>query len=70
MEVMPAEPFPCGNQPAFGAAIHGDKAKNPAEWPGRGPETRSYSGRGDAAEGPLMPIRSRVLSSVRACIFI
>ena len=24
--------------------------KNPAEWPGRGPETRSHSGRGDAAE--------------------
>src|SRR5262245_49357269 len=26
------------------------KSKNPAEWPGRGPETRSHSGRGDAAE--------------------
>src|SRR5215472_11986065 len=25
--------------------------QNPAEWPGRGPETRSHSGRGDAAEG-------------------
>src|SRR5262249_39627914 len=46
------------------------QSKTPAEWPGRGPETRSHSGRGDAAEGPVMRIRSRVLGSVRACIFI
>ena len=30
------------------------QSKNPAEWPGRGPETRSHSGRGDAAEGPAI----------------
>jgi hypothetical protein len=36
--------------------------QNPAEWPGRGPETHSHSGRGDAAEGPAIPIRSGVLA--------
>src|SRR5215470_20355786 len=41
------------------------QSKNPAEWPGRGPETRSHSGRGDAAEGPAIPIHSRALSSAR-----
>jgi hypothetical protein len=44
--------------------------KNPAEWPWRGPEIRSHSGRGDAAAGPAIPIRSRVLGSVRECVFI
>jgi hypothetical protein len=48
----------------------GNKTKNPAEWPGRGPETRSHSGRGDAAEGPAISIRSRALGSARACVFI
>jgi len=54
MEVMPAEPFRLQQSIGFRCAIHGGKAKNPAEWPGRGPETRSYSGRGDAAEGPAI----------------
>ena len=35
----------------FRCAIPGaGQSKNPAEWPGRGPETISHSGRGDAAE--------------------
>src|SRR5262249_45768513 len=50
--------------------IGGQKRKTPAEWPGRGPETRSHSGRGDAAAGPAIPIRSRLLGSVRHRVFI
>ena len=41
------------------------QSKNPAEWPGRGPETRNHSGRGGAAEDRAIPIRSRALSSAR-----
>src|SRR6516164_9926542 len=51
MEVMPAEPFRLQQSIGFRCAIYGGQSKNPAEWPGRGPETRNHSGRGDAAEG-------------------
>jgi len=62
MEVMPAGTrFLSAVSWAFGdpQATRWVQSKNPAEWPGRGPETRSHSGRGDAAEGPAMPICSR-----------
>jgi len=70
MEVMPAEPFRLQQSIGFRCAIYGGQSKNPAEWPGRDPETRNHSGRGDAAEGPAIPIRSRALSSVRERVLI
>src|SRR5438445_757896 len=54
MEVMPAGTrFLRAISRAFGdpQGTRWLQSKNPAEWPGRGPETLSHSGRGDAAEG-------------------
>src|SRR5215468_11106980 len=66
MEVMPAEPFRLQQSVGFRGAIH----KNPAEWPGRGPETRSHSGRGDAAEGPANQfVRASQVPSASAYLF-
>src|SRR5262249_33979941 len=47
-----------------GLSVSLGKSKTPAEWPGRGPETISHSGRGDAAESPAVSIQSRRQSSV------
>src|SRR5258707_15219682 len=69
MEVMPAGTrFLRAVSRAFGdpQGTRWVQSKNPAERPGRGPETLSHSGRGDAAEGPAITIRSRAPSSVRA----
>src|SRR5262249_12684628 len=62
----------CWREPAFSGRSVGLSArdpwvgsKNPAEWPGRGLRPRRPSGRGDAAEGPAIPIHSRALSSAR-----
>jgi len=46
MEVMPGGTRFLGDQSGFRPTTVHVQSKNPAEWPGRGPETRSHSGRG------------------------